>query len=64
MIPKDGKRMSWQDVEVVNDGLGKPAVLLSGETARIADELGMTEITISLTHTKQHAMASAVAIIN
>ncbi|MGE4286063.1 MAG: holo-ACP synthase [Phycisphaerae bacterium] len=57
-------KMSWRDVEVVNDGLGKPAVSLSGETARIAVELGITEITISLTHTKQHAMASAVAIIN
>ncbi len=55
-------KIAWTDIEVVNDGLGRPCVRLSGEVSRIASQLGIKEVCLSITHTSQHAMASAVAV--
>ena len=51
----------WKDVEVVGDHRGKPIVRLFGRAAERAGELGLTEWAVSLTHTKEHAMAFVVA---
>lgn len=56
----DGMRM--QDVEVVRDSCGKPAVKLHGATAEIAREQGVLDIPLSLTYTHSVAVANAVAI--
>lgn len=56
----DGMRM--QDVEVVRDSRGKPAVKLHGTTAEIAREQGVLDIPLSLTYTHSVAVANAVAI--
>jgi holo-[acyl-carrier protein] synthase len=50
---------SFTDVEVVSPG-GPPEVLLHGEVARRALELGVV-VRISLTHTDGHAAAVAIA---
>ena len=54
-------KMSWKDIEVVNDDLGRPVVAISGEVKAVADKHGIEQITISITHTADLAMASAVA---
>ena len=51
----------WKDVEVIGDHRGKPVVRLFGRAAERAAELGLTEWAVSLTHTKEHAMAFVVA---
>ena len=51
----------WKDVEVVGDHRGKPIVRLFGRAAERAEELGLTEWAVSLTHTKEHALAFVVA---
>jgi holo-[acyl-carrier protein] synthase len=51
----------WKDVEVVGDHRGKPIVRLFGRAAERAKELGLTEWAVSLTHTKEHALAFVVA---
>jgi len=53
--------IAWTDMEIVPDALGRPVVSLSGETARRAKDLGVGEITLSITHTRQTAAASAIA---
>lgn len=50
----------WREVEVVR-GAGPPGVALSGRYARRAQELGVTGITVSLTHSRGMAAAVAVA---
>ena len=55
-------KMAWTDIEVVNDAMGRPCVRLSGEVARIALQQGIEQVQISITHTAQHAMASAMAL--
>jgi holo-[acyl-carrier protein] synthase len=58
-LARDG--IYWKDVEVVGDRRGKPIVRLFGRAAERAEELGLTEWAVSLTHTKVHAMAFVVA---
>jgi len=59
MIARDG--IHWQDVEVVGDPRGKPLVHLYGRAAERAAELGLAEWAISLSHTREHAIALVVA---
>ena len=59
MLAHDGIR--WQDVEVVGDSRGKPMVHLFGRAAERAQELGVTEWAISLSHTRQNAIAMVIA---
>ena len=47
-------------VEVLRDPLGKPYVKLHEGAARIAEDLGITKIEVSISDTKDHAMAFAV----
>jgi len=59
MMARDG--INWRDVEVVGDPRGKPLVRLYGRAAERASELGLTEWAVSLSHTREHAIAFVVA---
>jgi holo-[acyl-carrier protein] synthase len=50
----------WQDFEVVNEPSGKPTLLFHGKAKEFADQLGVTNIALSLTHTAEQGMASLV----
>ena len=55
-------KIKWTDIEVTNDSLGRPEVTLSGEVKRIADGLHIKQISLSITHTANFAIALAVAL--
>ena len=55
-------KIAWTDIEVVNNHLGRPQVSLSGEVKKIASKLGVGDISLSITHTANFVIASAVAI--
>ena len=55
-------KIAWTDIEIVNNSSGQPQVNLDGEVKIIADKLGITQISISITHTANFAIASAVAL--
>ena len=55
-------KIAWTDIEVINNELGQPIVHITGEVKRIADESGIEQITLSISHTANFAMASAVAL--
>jgi holo-[acyl-carrier protein] synthase len=50
----------WREVEVVRDA-GPPSIALTGRYARRAEALGVTVISVSLTHSRGVAAAVAVA---
>ena len=52
--------MSFKEVEVMNDELGKPTINLSGETAKILKERNIKIIHVSLSHTKTMAIATVI----
>jgi holo-[acyl-carrier protein] synthase len=51
--------VSWKDIEILNDKKGKPEVLLYGKTKKL---LGKKKVLISISHTKEDAIAQAVII--
>ena len=52
--------MCWRDIEITNDSLGKPNIILSGKTQKIAAEMGAKKAMVSLSHTKHYAVANVI----
>ena len=57
-------KIAWTDIEVINNPAGQPEVTLDGEVKKLAEELGIKHISVSITHTANFAIASAVALAN
>ena len=55
-------KIAWTDIEIVNNPAGSPEVSISGEVEKLADKLGIKQISVSITHTANFAIASAVAL--
>ena len=55
-------KIAWTDIEIINNPAGQPEVTLSGEVKKIAEQLGIKHLSVSITHTANFAIASAVAL--
>ena len=55
------KGVSWHEIEILADGNGKPLVKLYGRAKNKAEELNLSEFSVSLSDTKQHAVAVAIS---
>ncbi|MBW8042538.1 MAG: holo-[acyl-carrier-protein] synthase [Planctomycetes bacterium] len=55
-------KIAWTDIEIVNNASGQPEVTLDGEVKKLAEGLGIKHISVSITHTANFAIASAVAL--
>jgi holo-[acyl-carrier protein] synthase len=53
---------SWRDIEILSEPAGKPVVVLHGRAAARAQALGLTRIEISLSHTRDLAVALVVGL--
>lgn len=51
---------SLLDIEVVNNGMGRPEIRLRGAFAALAEERGCKNIYLSLSHVKECALAQVV----
>jgi holo-[acyl-carrier protein] synthase len=56
-----GDGVGWQDVSVGHDEKGRPLALLAGRARAIAEEQGVVEMYLSISHTQDVAVANAVA---
>jgi holo-[acyl-carrier protein] synthase len=52
--------VSWQEFEVRRAPSGKPSLMLAGRALDLAREMGVVNIALSLTHTRELAMAVVV----
>jgi holo-[acyl-carrier protein] synthase len=52
----------WREMEVLPNRRGKPVLVLHGRAAERAEQLGLTDFSVSLTHSRTDAMAFVVAI--
>ena len=59
-----GGHAGWLDLEIVHHPGGAPQMVLTGGAASFAKTHGITEIHISLTHTRHYAAANAIAILS
>lgn len=50
----------WVDLEVVRERSGRPTISLAGEAAKIAAQLGVKHISVSITHTEAQALAQVI----
>jgi holo-[acyl-carrier protein] synthase len=54
--------IAWREIEVLPNRRGKPLVYLYSRARERAEILGLTELEISMTHSREYAVAMAVAI--
>ena len=54
------KGVGWREVEVLSNQDGKPLVYLHGKARSRAEEMGLRGLDISLSHSRDYAVASAV----
>jgi len=52
--------VTWQDFEVANLPTGKPTLLFHGVAARFAGNLGVKNVSLSMTHTAELGMAHVI----
>ncbi len=57
---RDG--VNWLDIEVLSGERGDPVLQLHGRAAARAAEMGLNDIAVSLSHTREHAVAVAVGM--
>lgn len=53
--------VDWREIEVVSAENGFPTIALYGKAQARARELGLQEIALSFSHTREHAIAFVVA---
>lgn len=49
--------LSWRDIAMINDELGKPSIVVSGQAQKIIEALHVSKIHVSVSHLKQVAVA-------
>lgn len=55
-----GASATWHDFEIVNNKLGKPVLSMAGSAARTAEELGVKNIHVSISHSEKSACAVVI----
>ncbi|MEE8443065.1 MAG: holo-ACP synthase [Dehalococcoidia bacterium] len=56
-----GRRgVDWRDIEVVRRRGGRPAVQLQGRAFKVAERMGVTQVALSLSHSRDYAVASVM----
>lgn len=55
--------VAWTDMEILSLASGEPRVRLRGRAAAIARDLGIGEISLSISHGRELAVAQAVALV-
>jgi holo-[acyl-carrier protein] synthase len=54
--------IGWKDIETYSDAQGAPFISLHGKASFLADEIGLSTWTVSISHTRQIAIATVTAI--
>jgi holo-[acyl-carrier protein] synthase len=57
-----GHHLGWKDMEIRKRDSGEPYAVLHGKGEELAKARGITEVFVSLTHSKDYAAAQAVIV--
>lgn len=52
--------VSWQHIEVGHQPGGRPTITFSDAAAKVAAQLGAKRVSLSVSHTEQHAIAQVI----
>lgn len=53
--------VAWQHIAIVNESSGKPRLVLTGEAALRAEQAGLRQWSVSLSHSRGDAIAFVIA---
>lgn len=53
-------KITWQDIEIISDAQGVPILEVGGEAKRLLDDLAVTNVHLSISHTSDHAVAQVI----
>lgn len=56
--------VSWQELEILNDPNGRPELILHAHAQQVAAQSGWSTWSLSISHTRTHALAFVTALIN
>jgi len=56
------RNMKWRDIEILKDPLGKPYIKLHNNAKDLAYSMNIDKVLISISHSKENAVAQAMAI--
>ena len=59
VIKAIGKGIGWREIEILAEPSGKPLVHLYGKAQNQANSLGLANLAISLSHSREYAIAVA-----
>ena len=62
-LSKPGLYLSWQDIEITTTEDGRPRVSLSGAALKRAEELGLKSLEISVSHSRENAVAVVLGFV-
>jgi holo-[acyl-carrier protein] synthase len=54
--------ISWREIEILSEPNGRPVVHLSGQARTQAEKLGLSGLEISLSHSRENAIALVIGI--
>lgn len=54
------REANWKEIEIKNDELGQPVIDTSGKLTNIASTKGVSKYFISISHTKEYAVAQVI----
>ncbi len=52
--------VAWREIETLYHPTGKPFIRLNNRAKKVADKLGIKEIDVSLSHSREYAVATAI----
>ncbi|MBI3252773.1 MAG: holo-ACP synthase [Candidatus Omnitrophica bacterium] len=56
--------VGWKNIEILNDAYGKPVVFWHGQAEKVRRKRNLKGAVVSLSHTQNYAVASAMLIFN
>jgi holo-[acyl-carrier protein] synthase len=60
LLGTGARGVGWRDIETLYHHSGKPLIKLNGRAKKEADKLGIKEIDVSLSHSREYATATAI----
>jgi holo-[acyl-carrier protein] synthase len=56
--------LNWKEIEILNKEDGKPYVVLHGHAKHLMEKYNLSEILVSISHTRELAASNALAVTN
>ena len=61
-LSRSGRVFTWREIEILAEADGKPVVRLHGQALTQARDLGLSGVEISLSHSRENAIALVIGI--